>query len=188
MVSSIRVDWFHLMTFPFPFHFSTRDYTHVLTRSDTAAQLDPNLISEIIYPQGRILLTRKDRTLMLQNTTFSVTPSPPITSKKKRKRALVQVSLPQSTTQQRFFDDGSHETVTAENSSSASVMCKVSITETEDGGQEVNLSFTSSTPPPHAPATAPPVEDPRKKDKKVRKLENVKADKEIVEGGAALEQ
>ena len=67
-------------------------------------------------------------------------------------------------------------------------MCKVSITETEDGGQEVNLSFTSSTPPPHTPATAPPVEDPRKKDKKVRKLENVKADKEIVEGGTTLEQ
>ena len=123
---------------------------------------------------------------MVQNTAFSV-----ITSKKKRKRALVQVSLPHSTDQQRFFEDGSHESVTAENASSASVMCKVSITETGDGGQEVNVCFTSSTPP-LTPATATPVEDPRKKDKvKVKsKAENVgKVDKEInEEGGATFEQ
>ena len=174
--------------FLFLFYFSTRRYTHVPTSAGENS-LDPSVISEIIYPQGRILLTKKsDRTLMVQNTAFL-----PVVMRKKRKRALVQVSLPHSPDQQRFFEDGSHETVTPENASSASVMCKVSITETEDGGQEVNVCFTSSTPPP-APTPAAPVEDPRKKEKekKAKEMKEAKEksekvaemDKENAEGGS----
>ena len=100
--------------------------------------------------------SEKNHHVIIQNTAFSAN-----SKTKKRKRALMQVEVGGS--QDRFFEDG---TILHGGESSINAICKVSLAKKDDGGQEVNVSFTSTIPPPMPPPQTIPEDDHRKDEKR----------------------
>ena len=108
---------------------------------------DSTTVAEIVYPQGRIVCTKMDKNdvrsdqLIIQNQTIIPVPK----TKKRLKRAILAVE--QDKMEDRYFEDGSiHHTIGS--SSSNNGLCKISILEKEDGGQELTVSFTTTISPP----------------------------------------
>ena len=119
---------------------STLDYSRYITKKEDSNV--KGMIAEVSYPQGKIVMTRNEKShIIIQNTAFSAN-----SKTKKRKRVLVQVELGNS--QDRFFEDG---TILHGGESSIGAMCKVAVVRKDDGAQEVNVSFTSTIPPPMPP-------------------------------------
>ena len=145
---------------------NTLDYTHYTAKKDDINSLK-GMIAEIAYPQGKIVMTRSEKKhIIIQNTAFSAT-----TKTKRRKHALVHVELGGS--QDRYFEDG---TILHGGESSIAAICKVGLVKKEDGGQEVNNSFTSTIPSPMPPPQTIPEDD--KKDEKKDNLEKMEKSEE----------
>ena len=145
---------------------NTADYTHYTKKkSDKSDQ--PSMMAEIAYPQGKIVMTRSEKNhhIIIQNTAFSSS-----SKTKKRKRALVQVEV--GGAQDRFFEDG---TILHGGESSIGAMCKVALVKKDDGGQEVNVCFTSFIPPPMPPPQTIP-EDGASHSRKDEKGDNSEKD------------
>ena len=110
------------------------------------------VVAEIDYPSGKIAMTRDDKNnIMMSNTVFCHN-----VKNKKRKRALVQVELPN--TKDRFFEDGA---ILSGGDLSAGAMCKVVVMNRDDGGQEITVSMSTTVAPPQA--------EEEKKEKKEKK-------------------
>ena len=136
---------------------NTLDYTHYTTKKDKKSDV-LGMIAEIAYPQGKVVMTRSEKNhVIIQNTAFSANPKT-----KKRKRALMQVEV--GGTQDRFFEDGT--ILHGGGESSIGSICKVMLIKKDDGGQEMNVSFTTTIPPPMPPPQTIP-EDGQKKDENV---------------------
>ena len=143
---------------------NTSDYTHYTTKKNEKSEAAPGVIAELSYPQGKVVMTRseKNQHIIIQNTAFSAN-----SKTKRRKRALVQVEMGDS--KDRFFEDGT--ILHGGGESSIGAICKVSLVKKDDGGQEMNVCFTSTIPPPMPPPQTIP-EDDHKKDDNSEKSED----------------
>ena len=137
---------------------NTLDYTHYAAKKGGEKNDVSGMMAEIIYPQGKVIMTRSEKNhhVIIQNTAFSAN-----SKTKKRKRALVQVEMGGS--QDRYFEDG---TIFHGGDSSISAICKVALVKKDDGGQELNVSFTSSIPPPMPPPQTIPEDEKRENSEK----------------------
>ena len=137
---------------------NTLDYTHYAAKKGGEKNDVSGMMAEIIYPQGKVIMTRSEKNhhVIIQNTAFSAN-----SKTKKRKRALVQVEMGGS--QDRYFEDG---TIFHGGESSISAICKVALVKKDDGGQELNVSFTSSIPPPMPPPQTIPEDEKRENSEK----------------------
>ena len=142
---------------------NTSDYTHYTAKKSEKSDV-PGMIAEFSYPQGKVIMTRseKNQHIIIQNTAFSAN-----SKTKRRKRALVQVEMGDS--KDRFFEDGT--ILHGGGESSVGAICKVSLVKKDDGGQEMNVCFTSTIPPPMPPPQTVP-EDDHKKDANSEKGED----------------
>ena len=114
------------------------------------------VVAEIDYPSGKIAMTRDDKNnIMMSNTVFCHN-----VKNKKRKRALVQVELPN--TKDRFFEDGA---ILSGGDLGAGAMCKVVVVNKDDGGQEIIVSMSTTVAPPSPQAEEEKKEKKEKKDK-----------------------
>lgn len=140
---------------------NTLDYTHYVKKKGDKSDV-PGLMAEVAYPQGKVVLTRSEKNhhIIIQNTAFSAN-----SKTKKRKRALMQVEL--GGRLDRYFEDGNivHAGLHV-GESSIGALCKVAVVKKDDGGQEVNVSFTTTIPPPMPPPQAVPEGDQRKEEKR----------------------
>ena len=134
---------------------NTLDYTHYTAKKGGEKNDVPGMMAEIVYPQGKVVMTRSEKNhhVIIQNTAFSAN-----SKTKKRKRALMQVEV--GGTQDRFFEDGT--ILHGGGESSIGSICKVMLIKNDDGGQEMNVSFTTTIPPPMPPPQTIP-EDGQKK-------------------------
>ena len=137
---------------------NTLDYTHYTAKKGGEKNDVPGMMAEIVYPQGKVVMTRSEKNhhVIIQNTAFSAN-----SKTKKRKRALMQVEMGGS--QDRYFEDG---TILHGGESSISAICKVALVKKDDGGQELNVSFTSSIPPPMPPPQTIPEDEKRENSEK----------------------